>query len=106
MLYAILIIAFLAFLLGLLLYHANLLRSKKAEKLPSGKTVPSRGKLAEMKANQLVKEYSKADLRWLRSYALKQLPNTPFGAENIQKHMTWFDISRELDIALYGWTRL
>ena len=73
--------------------------------LPSGKPIPTRRNLAKMKANALVKEYSKADLKWLREYVLRQIPNVPFGYENVQGHMKWLDISRELDIALYGWTR-
>ena len=79
----------------------------KKVKLPSGKSIPSRKKLADMNANALVKEYSKADLKWLRDYVLNQISKVPlcFGYADIQGHMKWLDISRELDVALYGWTR-
>jgi len=97
---AVALIAILFFVL-----NKSLTPKRRSTQLPSGKPVPSRKKLAKMKGSDLVKEYSKADLKWLRDYVLRQIPNVPLGYENIQGHMVWLDISRELDIALYGWTR-
>ena len=114
----ILIIVFIAILLVLMVYciEKSLSKNKKGKtstkksprlSLPSGKDVPSRAHLAQMNARQLLEEYSKADLKWLRDYALKQLPNIPLNADSgyIRKHMAWIDISREIDIALYGWVK-
>lgn len=85
--------------------NKSLTPKRESIKLPSGKNIPSRKKLAKMNANALVKEYSKADLKWLRDYVLRQIPNVPLGYKNISWHMVWLDISREIDVALYGWTK-
>lgn len=105
---SIIFVCVLAVVLSAILFFVlnnSLTPKKRAIKLPSGKNVPSRKTLAKMNANALVKEYSKADLKWLRDYVLRQIPNVPLGYRNISWHMVWLDISRELDIALYGWIR-
>ena len=83
----------LAFLAWVLIKVFN-----KKTTLPSGKPVPKKEKLWNMTANDLAREYSKEDLKWLKRYILRKI-----GELNSEEFSSWSDANRNVHIALCGW---
>lgn len=96
--YALLIVAFLAFLLGLLVVVCKQAIAPKKKHLPSGKAFPDDKQLLIISIDQLMTDYKKEDLDSLLHYVSEKYNEEVSKEEKVK----WNDLYRRVHTALYG----